>query len=59
MARATIIEMISSLEVVGTLKKSGILFVPVPVLDGKDHELLKAMVMQRLDKILKEAEDAG
>lgn len=51
MQRASPVELRKALEVVETLKKAGVLFVPMPVLNKEDHERLIADFKVRLESI--------
>jgi len=51
MNKATPIEMRKALQVVDALKKAGVLFVPVPILDSNDKDLLLGILEKRLDII--------
>jgi hypothetical protein len=45
-----------SLLIADQLKKAGIGFVPIPILNDKDHALLVTMLTDRLEKIENECE---
>ena len=51
MQRATPVQIRQSLEVVETLKKAGIRFVPIPVLNEEDFQTLISDLQYRLVKI--------
>lgn len=52
MNKASPIEMRKALVVVDRLKKAGVLFVPVPVLNKEDHRKLMSALEHRLDVII-------
>ncbi|WP_018609527.1 DUF1382 family protein [Uliginosibacterium gangwonense] len=56
MNRATPIEMRKALEAVEIMKRAGLRFVPMPVLNEQDHQALAAQVQERLNTILAEVE---
>ena len=51
MNRANPKDLRQALEVANSLAKSGILFVPMPVLDHADHKTLGAQSVERLERI--------
>ncbi|WP_156948384.1 DUF1382 family protein [Marinobacterium jannaschii] len=51
MERANPVHMRQALEVVDGLKKSGVQFVALPVLNDADHAALIAQLQERLEKI--------
>ena len=51
MQRCGAVRMRKSLESVDLLKKSGIEFVPIPVMDDDDRAKLLGILMQRVEKI--------
>lgn len=57
MEKASPAEMRKALEVVDTLKKGGILFVPVPVMGDKDHQNLISILDYRLEAIIRLTEN--
>ena len=52
MNRASPVEMRKALEMVNMLKMSGILFVPIPVINEKDHNELAKQAEEKLESIL-------
>ena len=50
-------EMRKNLEIVNELKKAGIKFIPIPVMDDSDNIKLKMLLNSRLDFLLKIAEE--
>ena len=60
MDKASPIDMRKALVMVDEFKKKGILFVAIPVLNmGKDHTDLIYSVIDRLEKLEKEAEQSS
>lgn len=51
MQRATPIQTRQSLQIVEELKKAGMRFVPIPVLDDEDFEKLTTELKKKLEKI--------
>lgn len=56
MKRADPVQMRKALETVDALKKVGLLFVPIPVLDATDHAALLATLHTRLERMTADAE---
>ncbi len=51
MKKATPVEMRKALETVEALKKSGINFVAIPVVDDSDYNYLVGLLMSQLEKM--------
>ena len=56
MNKTSPVEMRKVLVVTEGMKKAGILFVPIPVLDKDDHKKLLSIMSTRMDHILELAE---
>jgi len=56
MQRANAVQMRKALMAVEVLKKAGILFVPVPIIDEEDFKLAIAEVDKRFEMMIAEAE---
>lgn len=56
MERAAPVELRKCIDMANALVRAGLLFVPVPVLDDKDREVLIAQAMARMDALASEAE---
>lgn len=59
MDKATPVELRRSLELVEAMKKAGIGFIPIPILNEKDRLELYSMLNDRLCKIEKESENVS
>lgn len=57
MKRASPVEMRRAMEIVDEFRRSGILFVAVPVLNENDRRRLSWLAGARLEKIIPEIED--
>ena len=57
MNRAGPVAMRKALEIVESYKQAGIIFVPVPVLNGADHQRLLKLADSQLEKMLKQCEE--
>jgi len=51
MEKCNPVDMRRTLEIVDGLKKSGIGFVPIPVMNERDRESLNRILMSRLDRM--------
>lgn len=58
MIKATPVQMRQSLEIVELMKKAGILFVPMPVVSEKDHQVQLVKLMMKLESMVAEIERA-
>jgi len=58
MNRASPVELRKSMDAATTFTKAGLLFVAVPVMNSDDHAYLAGLAQERLNQILREAEEA-
>ena len=52
MEKCSPVDMRRALEIVDAMKTSGIKFVPIPVMNNRDHESLNRILMRRLDRMV-------
>lgn len=57
MNRASPVELRKAIQTAEAFAKAGILFVPIPVMDEKDHADLKLKLHARMDKMMADAEE--
>ncbi|MFA7099981.1 MAG: DUF1382 family protein [Eubacteriales bacterium] len=57
MIKTTPVQMRKSLEMVDALKKAGIRFVPIPVLNDTDFEMNVAILKAKLNKMERESDE--
>lgn len=55
MQRSNVADMRQAMETADMMKRAGILFVPIPVLNNSDHANLIGALKNRLEKIEKDA----
>lgn len=56
MIKASPVDIRRSLEIVDSMEKAGINFVPIPIMNDRDHESLNRILNRRLDRMLKKVE---